>query len=148
MNTPLFSPEQTCDALNTFSKNTMVSTLGITFTEVGTDYLKATMPVSDHTRQPLGLLHGGASVTLAETLGSVAAHLIVASQGRRAVGLEISANHIRAVKEGTVTGTARPLHVGKSTHLWEIKINDDQDRLVCVSKITMAILDPHLGEAK
>lgn len=127
--------------LNEMSVNTMVSHLDITFTEVGADYLIAKMPVSDKTRQPMGLLHGGASVTLAETLGSVAASLVVTPLGKIPVGLEISANHLKSKRDGLVWGKVTPLHIGRSTHLWEIKIKDEQDQLVAVSKITVAILD-------
>ena len=129
------------DDLNAMSKNTLVEHLDIRFTEVGEDFLKATMPVDHRHKQPYGLLHGGASVTLAETLGSVGAHLSTGGKDTRCVGLEINANHIRSVRSGTVTGTARPLHIGKSTQVWEIKIEDEQHRLVCVSRITMAVLN-------
>ena len=122
-------------------KGTMVDHLGIEFMEVGDDYIKARMPVDHRTRQPMGLLHGGASVSLAETLGSVAAFLCVDPQKQMCVGLEINANHIRGVSSGWVYGVARPLHVGKTTHVWEIKITDEQDKLVCTSRITMAILE-------
>lgn len=131
----------TPEGLNDFSKGCMVEHVGIKFTEVGTDYIKAEMPVSHKTTQPFGLLHGGASVVLAETLGSVAASVIVTPLGKMAVGLEISANHVRGVSEGMVIGTARPVHIGRSTHLWEIRISDDKENLICLSKITMAILD-------
>jgi 1,4-dihydroxy-2-naphthoyl-CoA hydrolase len=114
--------------------------IGIEFTEIGDDYMVAKMPVDHRTRQPMGLLHGGASVALAETLGSVAA-LFSAGENKSVVGLEINANHIRSVKEGWVYGTVRPLHVGRTTHVWEIKITDEQVRLVCVSRLTVAILD-------
>ena len=123
------------------SADTMVGHIGIEFTEVGNDYVSARMPVDARTRQPYGLLHGGASVTLAETLGSVGAALCVDPQRYQVVGLEINANHVRGVKEGWVTGTARPLHRGKTTQLWEIKITDAAGKLVCVSRITMAVLE-------
>lgn len=131
----------TVEGLNEFSKGCMVEHVDIRFTEVGKDYIKAEMPVSHKTKQPFGLLHGGASVVLAETLGSVAAGVIVTPLGKLAVGLEISANHIKGKKDGMVTGTARPVHIGRSTHLWEIKIEDEQGQLICLSKITMSILD-------
>ncbi len=127
--------------LNEFSKGCMVEHIDIVFTEVGKDYIKAEMPVSHKTTQPFGLLHGGASVVLAETLGSVAAGVIVTPLGKMAVGLEISANHIKGKKEGKVTGIAKPVHIGRSTHLWEIRITDEKEELICLSKITMAILD-------
>lgn len=123
------------------SANTLVSHLEIEFIEIGEDYLIAKMPVSEKTRQPFGLLHGGASVVLAETLGSVAASILVVPQGKIPVGLEINANHIKSIKEGFVYGKVSPVHVGKSTHLWEIKITNEKEQLICVSKITMAILD-------
>ena len=115
--------------------------LGIEFTEIGADYLRARMPVDGRTRHPFGILHGGASVTLAETIGSTAAALVVDRTKQRVVGQEINANHVRAIREGFVIGTARPLHMGKRSHVWEIRIADEQDRLVCISRITMAILD-------
>ncbi len=127
--------------LNDFSKGCMVEHVGINFTEVGTDFIKAEMPVSHKTTQPFGLLHGGASVVLAETLGSVAASMIVTPKGKMAVGLEISANHVKGKMEGVVTGVAKPVHIGRSTHLWEVKITDEEGKLICLSKITMAILD-------
>ena len=114
--------------------------LGMEFTEVGEDFLKGRMPVDHRTRQPYGLLHGGASVALAETLGSVAAAFVVDRSQYNAVGLEINANHLRGVREGFVTGIARPLHLGKTTHVWEIRIHDEKDKLVCVSRLTVAII--------
>lgn len=115
--------------------------IGVEFTEIGDDFIRARMPVDDRTRQPLGILHGGASVALAETLGSTGAGLVIDRANQRGVGQEINANHVRAIKEGFVIGTARPLHLGKRSHVWEIRITDAQDRLVCISRITMAILD-------
>ena len=127
--------------LNQYQQQTLVTHLGIRYTEVGEDYLKATMPVDARTKQPAGILHGGASAALAETLGSTGANLVVDRTKTLCVGLELNCNHVRAMREGQVTGTARPLHVGRTTQVWEIKITDDQDRLVCVSRITMAVLD-------
>jgi 1,4-dihydroxy-2-naphthoyl-CoA hydrolase len=118
-----------------------VSHLGIRYTEVGDDFLSATMPVDQRTKQPAGILHGGASVALAETLGSTGANLVVDRDKQLCVGLEINANHVRAMREGEVKGTARPLHLGGTTQVWEIRISDSQDRLVCISRITMAVLD-------
>ncbi len=115
--------------------------IGIEFTEIGDDFIRARMPVDDRTRQPFGILHGGASVALAETLGSTGAGLVIDRTKYRGVGQEINANHVRAIKEGFVIGTARPLHLGRRSHVWEIRIADEQDRLVCISRITMAILD-------
>lgn len=131
----------TPDELNQYQQQTLVTLLGIRYTEVGEDYLKATMLVDARTKQPAGILHGGASAALAETLGSTGANLVVDRTKTLCVGLELNCNHIRAMREGRVTGTARPLHIGKSTQVWEIRITDDQDRLVCVSRITMAVLE-------
>jgi 1,4-dihydroxy-2-naphthoyl-CoA hydrolase len=126
--------------LNAYQQQTLVSHLGIRYTEVGDDFLSATMPVDQRTKQPAGILHGGASVALAETLGSTGANLVVDRDKQLCVGLEINANHVRAMREGEVKGTARPLHLGGTTQVWEIRICDDQDRLVCISRITMAVL--------
>lgn len=137
----MFKEIFTVESLNTFSKNTLVEHIGIEFTDIGDDYLKATMPVDQRTHQPLGLLHGGASVVLAETLGSVGASLTLDSKKQYCVGLDINANHIKSVRTGIVEGVACPIHIGKKTQVWEIKIyNQDQD-LICISRITMAILD-------
>jgi 1,4-dihydroxy-2-naphthoyl-CoA hydrolase len=119
--------------------------LGIEFTEIGADFLRGRMPVADRTRQPFGILHGGASVALAETLGSVAAGLVVDPDRYRVVGQEINANHVRAVTDGFVIGTTRPLHLGKRSHVWEIRIADEQDRLVCISRITMFVIERPAG---
>jgi 1,4-dihydroxy-2-naphthoyl-CoA hydrolase len=126
---------------NKISRNTLVEHLGIEFIEIGEDYLKAKMPVDHRTKQPLGLLHGGASVVLAETLGSFAAQCSVNTDEQYCVGLEINANHIKAVKDGWVYGIAKPLHIGKKTQVWEIKVTNEENALVCVSRITMAVLD-------
>ncbi len=123
-----------------WGKDTLGEHLGMQFIEVGDDYLKATMPVDKRTHQPYGLLHGGASVALAETIGSVASALIINPEKMMCVGLEINANHVRGVSEGLVTGIATPLHLGGSTHVWDIKIYDNQERLVCVSRLTVALL--------
>jgi 1,4-dihydroxy-2-naphthoyl-CoA hydrolase len=125
------------------NSGTLGEALDIQFSEVGPDYLKATMPVDHRTKQPFGLLHGGASVALAETMGSVASWLVVNPEFFIGVGLEINANHIRAVKEGRVTGICTPLHVGGKTHVWEIKIYNEQEQLCCVSRITVAIVSKH-----
>jgi len=129
----------TAEQLKDLAAETMVAHLDIEITEIGDDYIKGTMPVDHRTRQPMGILHGGASVALAETIGSYAAYMAV-EPGSQCVGLEINANHIRSVKSGQVTGTARPLHLGRSTQLWDIRITDAQGHLVCVSRLTMAIL--------
>ena len=119
----------------------MIEHLGIEFLEVGDDYIKARMPVDHRTIQPFGLLHGGASVALAETLGSVAANLCVDRENKMCVGLEINANHIRPVTNGFVYGIAKAIHVGASTQVWETRIHNEQEKLVCVSRLTLAILD-------
>lgn len=128
------------EELNASSEATLVSHLGIRITAQGEDWLRGTMPVDARTRQPFGLLHGGASVALAETLGSIAGNLCLDPQVSMAVGLEISANHIRAVTEGSVTGTARALHVGRNTQVWDIRIEDEAGRLTCVSRLTLAVV--------
>ncbi len=122
-------------------KNTMGEHIGIRFTEIGDNYIKATMPVDHRTQQPYGILHGGASVALAETLGSIGAALVIDQEKFICVGLEINANHISPVKSGFVTGTATPLHLGRSTHVWEIRITSEAGKLVCISRITVAILE-------
>ena len=115
--------------------------LGIRFTEWGDDFLRGTMPVVPHTRQPMGYLHGGASLAMAETLGSVAANFVVDRNKQRCLGQEINANHLRPVSDGLVTGTARPFHIGARSHVWSIEIRDPSERLVCVSRLTMAVVD-------
>ena len=127
--------------LNKMNTGTMGSCIGIEFLEIGEDFITAKMPVDERTIQPLGLLHGGASVALAETLGSVAAHCSIDSSKFASVGLEINANHIRSVKSGYVYGKSTPIHIGRKTHVWEIKISTEDGKLVCVSRITMAIIE-------
>jgi 1,4-dihydroxy-2-naphthoyl-CoA hydrolase len=138
---PIFNPKVTVDMLNAFSRNTLAESLGIVITAIGDDFIEARMPVDHRTHQPYGLLHGGASVALAETLGSVAAHCTVDDQAKYCVGLEINANHIKSAKSGFVTGITRPVHIGQRTHVWEIRITNEQNELVCVSRITMAVID-------
>lgn len=121
-------------------KDTMGDHIGIRFSELGDNYLKATMPVDNRTKQPYGLLHGGASVTLAETLGSVGSALVIDQDNFICVGQEINANHIRSARSGYVTGTATPIHLGASSHVWEIMIHDEAGKLVCISRLTVAIL--------
>jgi len=123
------------------SKGNMVEHLGIEFLEIGKNFIKARMPVDKRTMQPHGLLHGGASVVLAETLGSVAATFMVNPEKQYCVGLEINANHIRSAREGFVTGITTPVHIGKKTQIWEIRITDESDELVCISRLTMAVMD-------
>jgi len=132
--------EPSLETINAWSANTLMEQIGIRVTEFGDDWLRGTMPVDQRTHQPYGLLHGGASVALAETLGSTAAMLVVDPAKEGVVGLEINANHVRGVRSGTVTGTARALHVGRSTQLWEIRIENEAGELVCISRITMAVI--------
>ncbi len=131
----------TLELLTQTSANTAVTHLGIEFVEVGGDFLRARVPVDERTRQPFGLLHGGVSVVLAETLGSVGA-FYASPEGHRGVGLDINANHLRAATSGWVTGTARPVHIGRTTQVWQIDMVNDAGELTCVSRITMAILAP------
>lgn len=128
------------EQLNSWSANTLMEAIGIRITAIGDDWLQGTMPVDRRTHQPYGLLHGGASVALAETLGSTAAMLTLDPAKERAVGLDINANHVRGVVSGTVTGTARSLHTGRSTQVWEIRIEDETGKLVCISRLTMAVV--------
>lgn len=132
-----FTPE----ALNDRPANHMGAFLGIQFTKVEEDTLTATMPVDERTHQPAGILHGGASVVLAETLGSIASFMVIDPEKYQAVGLEINANHLRPVKSGLVTGICKPLHIGAKTHVWEIKIYNDKGKMNCVSRLTVAILN-------
>ncbi|MCE0495733.1 hotdog fold thioesterase [Vibrio salinus] len=127
------------DVLNKTSENTLIEHLGIRYSEVTDSLLKATMPVCAKTHQPLGMLHGGASVVLAETLGSVAANFCVHDDSF-CVGLDINANHIRAVRNGMVTGTAEPVHIGSKTQVWQINIHNDKHQLVCTSRLTVAVM--------
>ncbi len=126
--------------IEALTNNTLVQHLGIKFIEVGDDFVRASMPVDPRTHQPMGILHGGASVVLAETVGSVAAQM-AASSGRKCVGLDINANHLAAIKTGMVYGEARPVHIGRSTQVWNIRIADENDKLICVSRLTMAVFD-------
>ena len=137
----IFKPNINLEILNSWGENTMTDFLDIRFTKIGDDYLEATMPVSPKTKQPLGLLHGGANVVLAETLGSLAATLTVDTTKQYCVGLEINANHLKSVKEGIVKGVTRPVHLGKKTQVWEVKIYTEQGDLSCISRITMAVID-------
>ena len=121
-------------------KGTMSEYLGIVWTELGSDFIKATMPVDHRTKQPYGLLHGGASCVLAETIGSVASAMVVDHARFYCVGLEINANHVRSAREGVVTGIAKPLHIGVSTHVWDIRIYDEKEKLICVSRLTVTVL--------
>lgn len=122
-------------------KGTAGESLGIQITEQGPDYLRGSMPVDARTKQPFGLLHGGSSVLLAETLASFAGYLCLdPDANQQAAGIEINANHLRAVTEGVVTGTARPIHIGRATQVWEVRIEDDKGRLTCISRMTAAVV--------
>lgn len=137
----LWKTRATLEQLTESSKDTLMEHLGIEYMEIGDDFLKARMPVDTRTKQPAGLLHGGASAALAETLGSIAAGLCVDRETKTIVGLEINANHIRPVTDGWVTGVATPIHVGNTTQLWDIRIYNEQEKLVCVSRLTVANID-------
>lgn len=131
---------------NKVGENTLVSHLGIEVTEIGEDYMTATMPVDERTVQPLRLLHGGASVALAESIGSMASYMVIDFPQQYALGLEINANHIKSAKSGKVTGTVRPVHLGRKTHVWNIEITNEEKQLVCISRLTMAILEKDQGK--
>ncbi len=135
------------EQLQGLARNTLVDTIGIRVTEIGPDFLRATMPVSPRTHQPMGVLHGGASVALAETVGSMAANLCVDQARYLCMGQEINANHLRPVASGIVTATARPHHLGKRSQVWGIEIRDEREKLVCVSRLTMAVVDRPAGVA-
>jgi 1,4-dihydroxy-2-naphthoyl-CoA hydrolase len=128
------------ETLNRLSATGMIGHLGIEITEIGGDYITATMPVDIRTMQPMGMLHGGASATLAETLGSIASYLVIDRERYAAVGITIEVHHVRPVMNGSVTGTVRPVHIGKKTHLWEIRIHDDRGELACISMLKTMIL--------
>ena len=138
---PIWRVQATPEQLMERSRNTLAAHLDIRVTEIGPDYLRATMPVNSHTHQPMGILHGGASVALAETVGSLAANLCVDTQKFMCVGQEINANHVRSAASGLVTATARPYHVGGRSQVWGIEIRDENDKLICVSRITMAVVE-------
>ncbi|NVJ47090.1 MAG: hotdog fold thioesterase [Cytophagia bacterium] len=137
----MFHPQASLEIINQMSRNTLVEHLGIEIIELGKDFLVGKMPVDHRTHQPLGMLHGGASVVLAETLGSIAATLTVDQEKQYCVGLDINANHIKSVKEGFVYGKTTPIHIGNKTQVWEIRITNEAEQLVCISRITMAVLD-------
>ncbi len=136
----IWNTKPTIESLSERSKGTLVEHIGIEFLEIGEDYIKAKMPVDQRTIQPYGILHGGASLVLAETLGSVAATLCLDTRKERCVGLEINANHVRPVSTGYVFGVTRPIHTGRTTHIWEIEITDQDSNLVCVSRLTLAVV--------
>lgn len=131
----------TLDEIQSYSRGSMVEHLDLRFTEIGPDYLRGTLPVDGRTTQPFGRLHGGASVVLAETLGSVAASHCVDLERFHCVGLEINANHVRAARSGRVTGTARPVHLGRQSQVWEVRLEDEAGKLTCISRITIAVLE-------
>jgi 1,4-dihydroxy-2-naphthoyl-CoA hydrolase len=120
--------------------DTMGTNLGMEWVEVGNDFLKLSMPVDERTRQPYGLLHGGASCALAETVGSVASYFVIDNSKMMCVGMEINANHLRSARDGFVTATATPLHLGSTSHVWDIKITDENNKLICISRLTVAIM--------
>jgi 1,4-dihydroxy-2-naphthoyl-CoA hydrolase len=136
---PIWKQRVDLATVNAWNERTLMRAIDIRITEIGDDFLRGTMPVDDRTRQPYGILHGGASVALAETLGSTAA-MLCCEEGRAAVGLDINANHLRAVRDGIVTGTARPIHVGRSTQVWEIRIENEAGELTCIARLTMAVV--------
>ena len=138
---PIWKKPLSLEMLRNAHAKTAIEHLGIEITEIGDDFLRGRVPVDERTRQPFGLLHGGVSVVLAETLGSVGA-ACACPAGHRAVGLDINANHLRAATSGWVTGTARPVHIGKTTQVWQIDMVNDEGQLTCVSRITMAVLAP------
>lgn len=135
-----FDKNLTVEALNAYKSDTMASYLEMEWVEVGADYLRMRMPVSPKTKQPYGLLHGGASCALAETIGSMASFLCIDPAEHLCVGMEINANHIKSAREGFVTATCKPLHLGKTSHVWDIRIENDQNELVCISRLTVAVL--------
>ena len=141
MRMPIWNdPSLNIEKLLPLGKGTMSEFLGIEWVEVRENFIKASMPVDHRTRQPYGLLHGGASCVLSETLGSVASALVIDHSKFYCVGIEINANHIRSARSGKVTGVTTPLHIGNTTHVWDIKIYDERDKLVCVSRLTVAVL--------
>ena len=135
-----FDKNVSLESLKAFGKGTMTEHLGVELVELGKDFFKAKMPVDHRTIQPYGLLHGGASCVLAETIGSVASHLVIDPIQFYCVGIEINANHIRSAKEGFVYGTCSPLHIGSSTHVWDIRITNEEEKLICISRLTVAIM--------
>ncbi len=128
------------EEINSFNQNTLVEHLNIVINEIGEDSLTGTMPVNSTTHQPFGVLHGGASCVLAESLGSIASNLCVDNSTHYCVGLEINANHIRPATSGMVTGVAKLIHMGRTTHIWDIKISNEDSKLVCISRLTMAVV--------
>ena len=137
----IWARETSLELITARSKDTMLDFLGIEFTEIGDDYLVAKMPVDKRTRQPVGIMHGGASCVLAESVGSTAGNFCVDSAKFYCVGLDINTNHIRSIREGFVIGTAKPYHLGRTTQVWGIEIRDEQERLISVNRLTLAVLN-------
>lgn len=137
----MIKPGINVEVLNALGKGSMSEHLGIEITEVTADTLTGRMPVDHRTKQPMGLLHGGASVVLAETLGSIAAHASIDTGLQYCVGLEINANHIRSARDGYVSGTAKALHIGRKTQVWEVRITNEELQLICISRLTVAVID-------
>ena len=135
-----FNKELKFEDLGKLTPNTMSEYLGMQWEELGDDFIKMSMPVDARTKQPYGFLHGGASCALAETIGSVASHLVMDASAYRCVGLEINANHLKSATAGRVVAVAKALHLGKTTHVWDVKINDENDKLICVSRLTVAVI--------
>ncbi len=145
MKQALIDTSVSLEALNYRCRDTMAQHIGLEFCEITPDFLRAKMPVDHRTRQALGMLNGGASCVLAETVGSMAANLVLDRTKYIALGLDINANHVRGISSGYVFGTARPVHIGKKTHVWEIHITDESENLICISRLTMAIIDNPKG---
>ncbi len=135
-----FDKEKALKMCNDFAKNTLMETLEIVYTDAGEGFLEAKMPVNSRVHQPMGLLHGGATVALAESVGSAASLMFVNPEIQEVRGIEISANHLRSKRDGVVTGTARIIHQGRSLHLWEVRVTDEQDRLISLCKITNMVM--------
>ena len=136
----MWKSDYSIDQVNSMSKNTILDVLGIEITEKGDDFLVGKMPVDSRTVQPMRILHGGANVVLAETLGSIASLMIINPEEEISVGVDVNANHIRSVKSGWVTGIAKPINIGRKIHVWEIKITDEEERLTCISRLTVSVL--------
>ncbi|MEO7446001.1 MAG: PaaI family thioesterase [Ferruginibacter sp.] len=141
MNCIWFNKDVSLETLEQSLTGTMAENLDMEWEEIGDNYLRMKMPVTDKSRQPYGILHGGASCALAETIGSIGSHLVIDNTRFRCVGLEINANHVSAVNEGIIYAIAKPLHLGRSTHIWDIRITSGPGKLVCVSRLTVAILE-------
>jgi 1,4-dihydroxy-2-naphthoyl-CoA hydrolase len=139
MSEPIWKKEVNLDRLNQLCTPTIHGALGIRFSAVGSDWLSGEMPVDERTRQPFGVLHGGASVVLAESLGSMASYLVLEGEDRAAYGIEVNANHVKAARKGIVTGTAKPVHLGQNLHVWQIEVRDSSDDLICSSRLTVLV---------